>query len=108
MPNTHRGEIEATLAGKTYTLCLTLGALSELEVALEAGSLVGCLERFHAGRIKTSDLIHVIAAGLKGGGHEISAKDVADLPLEGGVESMIKIAADLLGATFSNSSEAVR
>ena len=33
MVNTHRGEIEAVLDGKTYRLCLTLGALAELEHA---------------------------------------------------------------------------
>ena len=33
MANAHRGEIEATLGGKPYTLCLTLGALAELEHA---------------------------------------------------------------------------
>ena len=33
MPNLHRGEIEACLDGKPYRLCLTLGALAELESA---------------------------------------------------------------------------
>lgn len=33
MVNWHRGEIEATLDGKSYRLCLTLGALAELEQA---------------------------------------------------------------------------
>lgn len=31
MANRHRGEIEAELGGKKRTLCLTLGALAELE-----------------------------------------------------------------------------
>ena len=33
MVNRHRGEIEAILDGKSYRLCLTLGALAELEHA---------------------------------------------------------------------------
>ena len=33
MSNAHRGEIEAEFDGKCYCLCLTLGALAELEHA---------------------------------------------------------------------------
>ena len=33
MANRHRGEIEAELGGQRYTLCLTLGALAEIEHA---------------------------------------------------------------------------
>ena len=33
MPNCHRGEIAARLDGRDYTLCLTLGALAEMEAA---------------------------------------------------------------------------
>lgn len=33
MVNRYRGEIEAILDGKSYRLCLTLGALAELEHA---------------------------------------------------------------------------
>jgi uncharacterized phage protein (TIGR02216 family) len=33
MVNRHRGEIEAMLDGRSYRLCLTLGALAELEYA---------------------------------------------------------------------------
>jgi hypothetical protein len=37
--NRHRGEIEARFDGKPYRLCLTLGALAELEDAFAADDL---------------------------------------------------------------------
>jgi hypothetical protein len=40
MTNRQRGEIEALLDGRNWTLCLTLGALAELEAALAAGDLM--------------------------------------------------------------------
>ena len=49
MVNRHRGEVEAVLDGRTWTLCLTLGALAELEAALAAGDLMGLARRFEAG-----------------------------------------------------------
>ena len=46
MANRHRGEIAAVFDGRRFTLCLTLGALAELEHAFQAGDLVGLAERF--------------------------------------------------------------
>ena len=41
MTNIHRGEISAVIGGETRVLCLTLGALAELEARLGAGSRRG-------------------------------------------------------------------
>lgn len=41
MTNRRRGEVAVELGGKRYTLCLTLGALAELEEAFGAGDLSG-------------------------------------------------------------------
>jgi hypothetical protein len=51
MVNRHRGEIEATLDGKSYRLCLTLGSLAELEHAFGEDDMLAVAERFEAGRI---------------------------------------------------------
>ncbi len=39
MVNRHRGEVAARLDGRDWTLCLTLGALAELESAFETDNL---------------------------------------------------------------------
>ena len=48
MVNRQRGEIAATLDGRSWTLCLTLGALAELEAALDAPDLMALARRFEA------------------------------------------------------------
>ena len=58
MANSHRGEIEVTLEGKTYPLCLTLGALAELETAFGSEDLIAVIERFQNGKIKTGAHFH--------------------------------------------------
>ena len=98
--NRQRGEITAQLGGAAYTLCLTLGALAELEAAFEAADLVALAERFETGRISANDAIKIIAAGLRGAGTEISAAEVAALRVDGGAATYVAIVARLLEATF--------
>lgn len=102
MANRHRGEIEAELGGKRRTLCLTLGALAELEAAFGADDLSALAERFGSGRISARDAIRVIGAGLRGAGEIITDDEVGELQVDGGVAAYVRIAADLLAATFDD------
>lgn len=100
MANPRRGEIEAEFGGRRYTLCLTLGALAELEAAFGAEDLVALAERFERGRISARDAIRVLGAGLRGAGNEISDDEVAQLATPGGAAGYVKRVAELLAATF--------
>src|SRR5690606_2082046 len=100
MPNIQRGEISALIGGEERVLCLTLGALAELEARLMAGDLVGLSERFASGRVSARDLTAIIGAGLRGGGNALTADDLARMTIEGGLVGAADIAARLLRATF--------
>ena len=100
MPNLHRGEIEAEIGGAPRRLVLTLGALAELEAAFGADDLISLAERFGKGRLKAHDLVRVIGAGLRGAGEAISDDEVARLSVAGGAAGYVRIAADLITATF--------
>lgn len=100
MANLHRGEIDARIGGHPRTLCLTLGALAELEAQLQTPDLVGLGERFESGRLCARDLICIIGAGLRGAGHPITNDELARTPIEGGLQGAAQIAADLIRATF--------
>jgi hypothetical protein len=101
MANRHRGETEARLGGETYTLCLTLGALAELEHAYGGEDLLSLAERFETGRIRASDAIKVIGAGLRGAGNAVSDQDVEKLHVDGGAAGYLRIVVELLKATFA-------
>lgn len=102
MVNRHRGEIEATLDGKHYRLCLTLGALAELEHAFGEDDMLAVAERFEAGRIAARDAIRMIGAGLRGAGYELDDNAVAAMQVEGGAAGFVDIVARLLAATFTS------
>ncbi len=100
MVNHRRGEIEAILNDRPYTLCLTLGALAELESAFGAEDMLALAERFQTGRLSARDAIRIVTAGLRGGGHECTEADVAQMRAESGAAGFVDIVVRLLAATF--------
>ena len=100
MPNARRGEVALTLGATRYTLCLTLGALAELEAAFGADDLIGLAARFETGRFSARDAIRIIGAGLRGAGHDLSDEAVARLPAVGGAAAYVRLLGELLAATF--------
>ena len=102
MPNLHRGEIEAEIGGARRRLVLTLGALAELESSFGADDLVMLAERFGAGRLKARDLTRIIAAGLRGAGEAVSDADVAQMQVADGAAGYVRIAVELIEATFGS------
>lgn len=99
--NRRRGEVEAVIDGERRILCLTLGALAELETAFSVGDLNGLAERFSSGRLKAADMIRLIGAGLRGGGNLYSDDEVATMNVEGGIVGCARIVGHLLAATFA-------
>ena len=102
MANAQRGEISALIEGEEKVLCLTLGALAELEARLGAGDLVGLSERFAGGRVSARDLTAILGAGLRGGGNALTDDDIARMSIEGGLRGAAEIATRLLRATFGS------
>ena len=105
MANKRRGEINAELDGKTYTLCLTLGALAELEDAFSAKDMIALTERFASGRLSAKDAVKIIGAGMRGGGHDVSDADIAAMHIAGGAKAFAEIVVRLLSATFAGDRE---
>jgi hypothetical protein len=100
MVNTHRGEVEGKLDGKAFRLCLTLGALAELETAFGEADMLALASRFETGRLSARDCQRIIGAGLRGAGYEIADEDVGAMSTDGGAAGFIDIVARLLRATF--------
>ncbi|WP_052003582.1 gene transfer agent family protein [Microvirga sp. BSC39] len=100
MANRRRGEVALQLGDTRYTLCLTLGALAELEDAFGVQDLMALTERFGTGRLSSRDLLMLLSVALRGGGHGLSDAQVANLPLHEGIEPVAAALADLLLMTF--------
>ncbi|UWQ55422.1 gene transfer agent family protein [Leisingera caerulea] len=101
MVNPHAGEAELLVNGTPYALKLTLGALAGLEAALEEGTLVDLVQRFEQGRFSARDVLALLAAGLQGGGYDLSREDLASATITGGPMQAARVAAELLVRSFA-------
>jgi len=108
MANAHRGEIEAVLDGKTFRLCLTLGALAELEAAFGDEDMLALAQRFGGGRLSARDCVRLIGAGLRGAGYEIGDDAVRSMRADDGAAGYVDTVARLLQATFGEGTEGRR
>jgi hypothetical protein len=80
MVNGARGEVVASLAGSERRLCLTLGALAEMETALGCDGLAGLAERMRV--LSARDLTAVLRALLQGGGELTLASSLAEAAVD--------------------------
>lgn len=103
--NRRRGEIVAHIDDAPRILCLTLGALAELEDAFEVSNLSELAAYFSDGKFSANDLISIIGAGLRGGGNLYSDDDVRAMTIDGGAFGLADIAAQLLTVSFSSESQ---
>jgi hypothetical protein len=101
MANPWAGEVEIWLDGRRHVAKLTLGALAELEDALETGSLIDLVERFEARKFTTRDVLALIVAGLRGGGWQGTAADLLQVEIRGGPVGAARAAAELLARAFA-------
>jgi hypothetical protein len=101
MTNPWTGEVAIWLDGQRHVAKLTLGALAELEEALETGSLLDLVQRFEERRFSTRDVLALVVAGLRGGGWQGSAADLRCVEIGGGPVEAARAAAELLARAFS-------
>ena len=106
MVNPFAGEVAILLDGQRHVARLTLGALAEMEAALESGSMIDLVERFEAGRFSTRDVLALVVAGLRGGGWQGTAADLRTVEIGGGPIAAARAAAELLARAFAVPGEA--
>ncbi len=101
MTNPHAGEVRLTIDGVSHRLRLSLGALAELEESLGAETILDLVARFESGRFAARDVLALIVAGLRGGGWDGQASDLAHAEIAGGLQGAARAAALLLARAFS-------
>ena len=104
MANMKRGEVALELGGERYALCLTLGALADLEDAFGVVDLPALAERLASGRLSSRDLLKILAVTLRGGGHALTDAQVAALPIDS-LDVLAAAIGDVFAATFGDAPE---
>ena len=77
-----RGEVSLLIAGVERRLCLTLGALAEIETAFACQSMAELDARLRT--LSANELTCVLAALLRGGGEDAVARDLKNTDISPG------------------------
>lgn len=104
MINQKRGEALWHYAGRDYRLCLTLGALAELEHHFETSGIAALSERLANGSLAASDIIALLAAGLRGAGEELDRAALHSIPIADLFPHALNAIAAMVEAAFGTAS----
>ncbi|HIG21268.1 MAG TPA: gene transfer agent family protein [Henriciella marina] len=78
--NRARGEVSLDVAGQKRVLCLTLGALAEIESAFGCASLADLQARMR--RLSAAELLRLVSILMKGGGEHFEPAELASLDIQ--------------------------
>lgn len=81
MINPKRGEALWHFEGRDYRLCLTLGALAELEHHFETNGLAALGARLSQGSLASADILALLSAGLRGAGEDLPRETLLAIPV---------------------------
>ncbi|WP_342358529.1 gene transfer agent family protein [Terrarubrum flagellatum] len=102
MANCHRGEVDCEIGGRRFRLCLTLGALAEIESAFAVEGLAALGERLSSGKLGAKDFIAILGAAARGGGERIEDRELAALNIARELPLVIDAVAKLLRLAFAD------
>lgn len=75
-----RGEVSLDVAGQKRVLCLTLGALAEIESAFGCESLADLQARMR--RLTAAELLQLVSILMKGAGEHVEPDELARLNIQ--------------------------
>lgn len=104
MVNAMRGEVILEIGGKKLTLCLTLGALAEIETALGGEGLAHFASAMKA--LRARDITAILGALLRGGGNPLSDDEVGAMRID--ITRAVAAIADAFAAAGLGSTDAPR
>jgi len=102
--NEQRGEVAITLAGKSFVLRPTYGALAEIESTLGCG-IVALVRRLERGDFGVVDLAVIVTAGLKAAGEPATQDKVGEMIRQAGFAPVVKATAAFLENALTGGQE---
>lgn len=99
--NPWAGEVTLNVDGIARCCRLTLGALAEMESALDGEGVVDIVTRLEEGSFTSRDIMAVVVAGLRGGGWAVTADDLLAADIAGGPVAAAQAAAQMLARAFA-------
>ena len=103
MTNPLKGQIEVTLGSKTYKARLTMDSIIQIENDCNCG-IIKLATKMGDADIRMSEIINVLTPALRGGGNDLTKKDVMNLVQNSGIVNATTAVATLLAETLTDDS----
>ena len=100
MVNHLRGEIAIKLGKETYNCKLNFDSLVRIETALDI-PVIQLANRISQADLKVSEISYILYTAIKGGGKDISEKQVSDLIWKAGLVDGIKACGEIIAMALS-------
>jgi len=100
MSNLNKGQIKVFLDQKEYTARLTLDSIVAIEQSTGMGIIKLCTEMANS-NVSLSSILTVLHKGLRGGGNDLSEKEVKAIVEEVGIIESTRAVAQMLTDTLT-------
>ena len=95
MANKHRGDLSVTLGDEQYTTRINFDSIARLE-GITGKSIIGLAQAIGETTITTTQLQAILFVAIKGGGNNVTEKDVAKIIWDAGIVQAMAVAGDIL------------
>ena len=106
MVNPQKGELQIKLGKDILKAKLTIDALIRIENA-NGSSIVQTAQKLSEGKATISEIVNVIQPAIKGGGMDVSPKDVSKMVWEAGLIDGMRVAGEILTTALTSGQENV-
>ena len=103
MTNPKRGEMQIKLGETTYKARVTLNSIITIETSLGMG-MFKIMQKLTEGDLSTSDMIQILKPIIRGGGNDISEKDIMAAIWDAGLAGTMSVVADCLATALNGGS----
>lgn len=97
MVNPHRGELEVTLADKSYSAKVTLDSIVRMEQALGM-SIVRIAQCLANAEMTVDQIVQVLVIAVRGGGNKIDKKQMQSIVWEAGLIQAMAVCGEILSS----------
>ena len=101
MANPLKAQVDINLGGTDYKARLTIDAIMQIEEKLNCG-ILKLITRIADSDVRMTDLISVLTPALRGGGNDVSEKDVKKIVSDSGIIDTTKCVAELLAKSLQS------
>ena len=101
MSNHLRGEVEITLGENVYNCKLNFDSLVRIENTLNV-PILKLAQKISEAELKVTEISFILYTAIKGGGKDITEKQVSDLIWQVGFVDSIRAVGDIISMALSN------